>query len=482
MENLDKLVLELCKLPNETTYVEFKHNNYNPTTIGEDICALSNSAALYERNAAYMLWGIDDKTHGIIGTKKDLQDIRKGEQELENWLRSLLSANVNFEYHSILLGGKRVGILIIHPAMSNPTTFEKTAYIRIGSYTKKLRDYPAIESQLWDKLRNRNFEEQSAKQDLSLNDALQFLDVFPYFDLQNLPRTFQPSQIAHYLLEENILIHQDNGLYAITNMGAILFAKRLTDFPHLARKAIRLVKYTNKNRLSLEREETVLQGYVTGLERIITYIDTILPSSEPIIGAFRQKKRVYPEIAIREAIANALIHQDFSITGTGPLIEIFPARMEITNPGTPLVDIARIIDNPPKSRNEKLADLMRRLKICEELGSGWDKIVISCELAFLPAPRIDLYEANTRVTLFSERSFRSIAMEDKVRACYMHACVKQVQGEHLTNSSLRTRFGVTTSSTGSISRLIKETISRGLIKPLDPHTAPKHMKYVPWWA
>lgn len=482
MENLDKLVFELCKLPNETAYVEFKHNNYNPATIGEDICALANSAALYERNFAYMLWGVDDKTHEIVGTKKDLQNIKKGNQELENWLRSLLSANANFEYHSVILQGKRVGILTIHPAMSTPITFEKTSYIRIGSYTKKLRDYPTVESQLWDKLRNRNFEEQSAKQDLSLDDAIRFLDVLPYFDLQNIPCPSQLSQIAHYLLEENILVHQDNGLYAITNMGAILFAKRLTDFPHLARKAIRLVQYANKNRLELEREETVLQGYVVGLERITAYIDAILPSSEPIVGVFRQKKRAYPEIAIRETIANALIHQDFSITGTGPIIELFPSRMEITNPGTPLVDIARIIDNPPKSRNEKLADLMRRLKICEELGSGWDKIVLSCELALLPAPRIDLYEANTRVTLFSERSFRSIPTEDKVRACYMHACVKQVQGEQLTNSSLRIRFGVTISSTGSISRLIKETIARGLIKPLDPHTAPRHMKYVPWWA
>ena len=71
----------------------------------------------------------------------------------------------------------------------------------------------------------------------------------------------------------------------------------------------------------------------------------------------------YPAIALREAVANALIHQDFSVTGTGVVVEIFSNRIEITNPGIPLVDIYRIVDNPPKSRNEKLASLMRRLRM-----------------------------------------------------------------------------------------------------------------------
>lgn len=156
----------------------------------------------------------------------------------------------------------------------------------------------------------------------------------------------------------------------------------------------------------------------------------------------------------------------------------------MTNPGIPLVDIIRIIDNPPRSRNERLATLMRRLKICEEAGSGWDKIAISCELYQLPAPRIDTYEntENTKVTIFSQIPFRSIALEDKLWACYLHACIKQVQGEQITNSSLRIRFGLPETSSGSVSRVIKEAISSKLIKPLDPETAPRYMRYVPIWA
>ena len=177
-----------------------------------------------------------------------------------------------------------------------------------------------------------------------------------------------------------------------------------------------------------------------------------------------------------------MIHQDFSVKGTGPVIEIFESRIEITNAGVPLVDIMRIIDNPPQSRNEKLAELMRRLRMCEELGTGWDKIAISCELNLLPAPRIALYENNTRVILFSEIQYTTLPSEDRLWACYLHACIKYVQGEQLTNSSFRERFGLKESSAGSVSRLIKEAVDKQIIKPIDPGTAPRYMKYIPIWA
>ena len=75
---------------------------------------------------------------------------------------------------------------------------------------------------------------------------------------------------------------------------------------------------------------------------------------------------MYPELAIRELIANSVVHQDFSISGTSPMIEIFEDRIEITNPGIPLVEADRFLDNPPKSRNEQLASFLRRIGVCEE--------------------------------------------------------------------------------------------------------------------
>ena len=482
MGNLDRLINELRKLPNETQWVEFKNNNYEPRMIGQDISALANSAALHEKSCAYMLWGIDDTTHEIVGTDYNLQTLKKGNQELENWLRSLLSKNADFEFHTVPMNDNNVGVLIIHKAANQTVTFEKVDYIRVGSYTKKLNEFPALQSQLWDRIRNSKFEERYAKQDMELLDALRMIDYSTYFDIKGIPQPTEAAGICHYMIEEEIIAKQDNSLYAITNLGAILLAKRLSDFPKISRKAIRVVQYSGNNRLNMLKEDVGRKGYVVGFEGLMKFIEALIPTKELITVALREKKSAYPILAIREAVANALIHQDFSITGTGPVVEMFENRIEITNSGIPLVDIKRIIDNPPKSRNEKLAALMRRLKMCEELGTGWDKIAITCELAQLPAPKIELFEDSTRVTLFSEVPFTNIALEDKLWACYLHACIKQVQGEQLTNSSLRERFGLKESSSASISRLIKEAVARKFIKPLDPATAPRYMKYIPIWA
>lgn len=482
MDNLARLVQELIKLPNETPWVEFKHNNYEPEMIGQDISALANAATLKDKNCSYMLWGIDDTTHEVVGTQKTLQSIKKGNQELENWLRGLLSDNADFNFQDIEIENKKVGILIIYNATSFPVKFEKIDYIRIGSYTKKLKDFPSVESQLWDKLKNICFEEQYAKTDLLLGDALQFLDFLMYFDLCRIPVPTDMEGIAHFLTEDGIIVKQDNGLFAITNLGAILFAKNMNSFSKIARKAIRIVQYDGNNRLLMNRENTEVKGYAASFENMMKYVEAIIPTQEVITEVRRDKKTAYPVLALREMIANALIHQDFSVSGTGPVVEVFNNRIEVTNSGVPLVDVNRIIDNPPKSRNEKLASFMRRLGMCEELGTGWDKIVILCEMCQLPAPKIELYESSTRVIIYSEIPFASIAPEDRLRACYMHACIKYVQGEQLTNSSLRERFGVQESSSGSISRLIKEAVELKLLKALDPDTAPRYMKYIPYWA
>lgn len=138
MENLDLLVQELIKYPKETEWLEFKHNNYEPQMIGRDISALANSATLNEKSCAYMLWGINDETHEIVGTDKDLRTLKKGNQELENWLRSLLSNNADFEFSSVEVNNKTVGVLIIYSATNQTVMFEKADYIRVGSYTKKI--------------------------------------------------------------------------------------------------------------------------------------------------------------------------------------------------------------------------------------------------------------------------------------------------------------------------------------------------------
>lgn len=183
-----------------------------------------------------------------------------------------------------------------------------------------------------------------------------------------------------------------------------------------------------------------MKGYAIGFEGLVDYINDKLPANEEIGKAFRKEVKMYPELAIRELVANALIHQDFRETGTGPMLEIFNDRIEISNPGKPLIDTLRFIDYSPQSRNERLASLMRRVNICEERGSGIDKVINEVELYQLPAPNFIEIDNSLKVIMYSYKTLRQMDKQDKVRACYQHFCLKYVSNEFMTNTSLRDRF------------------------------------------
>jgi predicted HTH transcriptional regulator len=198
--------------------------------------------------------------------------------------------------------------------------------------------------------------------------------------------------------------------------------------------------------------------------------------------ALRRDVPMFPALAVRELVANALIHQDFSLTGTGPVIEIFDERLEITNPGDPLVEPDRFLDSPPRSRNEALASLMRRLHICEERGSGIDKVVSQVELYQLPPPLFEVWSESTRVVLFAPRPLDQMDKEERLRACYWHACLKYVRREQVTNTTIRERFGIEEQNRASASRLLGDAVSAGFLILRDPDSSRSQRQYLPWWA
>jgi predicted HTH transcriptional regulator len=230
------------------------------------------------------------------------------------------------------------------------------------------------------------------------------------------------------------------------------------------------------------REQEGTKGYATGFEGLIGFVTNLLPSNEVIGQALRKELPMFPELAIRELVANAVIHQDFHVSGTGPMVEIFCNRMEITNPGLPLVKTDRFLDSPPKSRNEALASFMRRIGVCEERGSGVDKVVFQTEFYQLPAPLFETSDEHTRAVLFAHRELREMDKEDRIRACYLHACLKYVQRDFMTNTTLRERFGIEGRNSATASRIIKETLESGLVRPYDESASRKFMRYVPFWA
>lgn len=487
-DDFQHLVKDLCSHRRETEWIEFKCNNEKPEEIGEYISALSNSAALQGKQRGYIVWGVDNDTHNIVGTKflpkekKVGGQGKTGNQELESWLINHLTPGIEVCFREGLVDGLPVVIFEIQAAFSHPVRFKSNAFIRVGTYNKQLKDYPEKERKLWEIFQSASFEKGIAKESLSDEQVLQELDYSAYFQLTEQSPPDNRSSILYRLKSERIINETVSGRFAITNMGAILFANDLEKFGRLGRKALRVVIYQGPSKVHTIKEHLFKKGYAAAFKEIIEYINDQLPRSEIIGEALRQEVRVYPEIAIRELVANALIHQDFTLTGNGPMVEIFNNRIEITNPGRPLIDTLRFIDEPPKSRNEDLARFMRRLKICEERGSGIDKVIFSIELFQLPPPDFRVTDTSTMTILFSSVKLADMSKADKVRACYQHACLQWVSGTQMSNNSLRKRLGIKDTNYPIASRIIKDSISNGLIKIYGDKKAKKISRYMPFWA
>ena len=481
-EYLTGLVQELCKLPKETEWVEFKMNDADPQEIGEYISALANAAALYGKTSAFMLWGIEDRTHDIRGTVFSPASAKVGNEEMENWLLRLLNPKIQFRFHDLRLEDSSIVLLEIGRAFRHPVQFQGVEYIRIGSYKKKLKDHPEKERELWRIFDQIPFERMVAAENVTGPDVLRLLDCNAYFELLGQPAPERHDAILQTLRSDEMIAPNQSGAWNVTNIGALLFARRLADFRTLRRKVVRVIVYKGNSRAQTEREQEGAKGYALGFEGLIAFINALLPSNEVIEAAIRKTLPVYPEIAVRELVANALIHQDFFVTGGGPMVEIFSDRMEISNPGAPLVRTERFLDSPPRSRNEALASFMRRVGVCEERGSGVDKVVFQTEVYQLPAPVFEQTGENTRAILFSPQPLTRMDKADRVRACYLHACLKYVNREFLTNASIRQRFGIERENKSIASRYIREAVGDGMIKPYDVDAAPKLRKYVPFWA
>ena len=476
------LIYELCKLPTESEWVEFKHNKAEPEETGEYISALANSAALQRKDSAYLVWGVDNDNHKILGTTFRPRISKVGNEEFESWVLHNLEPKINFRFHEVDIEDQHMVLLEISPAFRHPVKFKGQAYFRVGTCKKNLKQHPEYERKLWRILDRISFEQSIAVERLAANDVLHLLDYPAYFDLLSTPVPDGHTAILHALKEDKLIQPCDAGGWNITNLGAMLFAKRLKDFSQVGRKAIRVIHYKGKSRTETIREQVGGKGYACGFEGLIEFIMTLVPSSEIIEQALRKTTPMYPELAVRELVANALIHQDFFATGTGPMFELFEDRLEITSPGKPLVAADRFLDTPPKSRNEALASLLRRFRICEERGSGIDKVVSETEFYQLPAPLFEVSGDFTRVVMFSPRPLSAMSKEDRIRACYLHACLKYVERDYLTNTSLRQRFGIEEQNRSMVSRLIREALNSGVLVPYEQDAPPKHMKYMPWWA
>lgn len=357
------------------------------------------------------------------------------------------------------------------------------SYIRSGGTTRTASRQEIGSMMLQSK--TPRWEDLHASVLMSDEQILEILDIDPVFELLDQPTLADQEERLKWMVESSFIERHAAGGGYITNLGAISAAKRLASFSSLARKAVRVIVYEGVNKAKARNETEGKIGYALSFQRLFQFVCALLPTSEVIKEALRQKRTMYPELALREIIANAVIHQDFTISGAGPLVEIFSDRIEISNPGRllPSKTLDRLIGTQPESRNEKLARAFRMYKICEERGSGLLKAGIQVELYGLPPIKFEEGANHFKVTLYAPRTFAQMTNLERINACYQHAVLKYFSSSVMTNKSLRERLKMPEKQRSMVSVLIQEAIDHGYIVAANPENkSRKFAEYIPAWA
>jgi ATP-dependent DNA helicase RecG len=442
------------------------------------------SAFANQPGGGFMVYGIDD-----TGTPRgvDAKTIEITTNQLANLGRQGLEPPMALDhavedYESARLLFVHVPESAVKPVHLRGKSLEH-AFIRSGGTTRAASRQEIGTLMLHS--RTPRWEELHASVLLTDAELSAVLNVEPIIKMLERPAPTPPEEMLTWMAGERFVTREPAGGGYVTNLGAIAAARKLTDFPDLSRKAVRAVVYDGLNKAKTKQEQEGTKGYAISFQGLLQFVMSLLPQSEVIEQALRRKRTVYPEIALREIIANALIHQDFSITGAGPLIEVFDDRIEISNPGglLPSKRLDRLIGTQPESRNELLARAFRRYKICEERGSGLLKAGLQVELYGLPPIEFAAGPNHFKVTLYAPRTFAQMSARERLEACYQHAVLKHYSDSTMTNKSLRERLKMPEKQRSMVSVLIQEALDKKRIKRADPENkSRKFAEYVPVWA
>ena len=478
---LEYLEHTLSPIPQEINEIDWKEQlSPNNKKLCRHLSAFANHPG-----GGFLVFGIEDKTAKLIGiTQQEAELIM---QKLSSLCRNSVFPVVSLDH--TIEKYRDIPLLFVHikeSAVKPISLSEKSledSYIRSGGTTRQASRQEIGALMLNSK--TPRYEELHAGKLKSASEILDILDFRSVFKLLGKPTPQNQDEILRWMEDEKMVENINNTGYYITNFGALCCAYNLNQFDDLARKSVRVIKYRGITKLKTEKEQLVTTGYATGYEGLIKYVKALLPSSEVIENVIRTEISIYPEIALRELIANALIHQDFTVRGSSPMIEIYDDRIEISNPGKllPSKKIDRLIRTTPESRNEILASAFRRYGICEERGSGFEKAVSAIEFYGLPPLKFEELDNSFRVTLYSPKVFAKLTPTERLEACYQHSIIKYFSDGGMTNASLRERFKMSERQRPQVSLVIKEALAQNKIKSKDPNNAStKYVEYIPFWG
>lgn len=358
MEKYISIVNSLIIRKSEEEWYEFKENWFEPYEIGAYISSLSNAASLHGKEYAYLVWGVQNGTHKIVGTNIDYQiDYKK--EPFQHYLARQVSPSIGFLFKDIEIEGKRVVVLEIPAAIKVPTTFDGVRYIRIGSSKESVAKYPEREALLFDVLKNglpsvENIETEY--QDLS------FEKLFTYYAGRGIT-------LKQTNFKKNLGLLTKDGKYN-------LLAQLLSDDCHIPIR-VSIFKGKTKGSPLFSVKEFGNTCILLALEKILDYGDVInvVQADEKNRKLTRKEVSLFDTDAYREALINSFVHNKW-VDGNAPMITIYSDRIEILSRGylAPGQTIDGFFAGESVPVNQKLSDIFLQLHISERSGRGVPKI------------------------------------------------------------------------------------------------------------
>jgi predicted HTH transcriptional regulator len=447
--------------------------------LAEHLCAFANHPG-----GGYLVFGI---SRDAILKGLTVDEIEETSNRIVNLGRDAVEPPLQLDFQGMSFHGTDILLVQIPEAPIKPVykrgkSLDDTS-IRTGGTTRRASRQDIGTMMLHSQ--TPRWENCHASLLMSDEELLSALVIEPILEMLNQPIPIGVDERLKWMTDSSFIVRHPSGGGYVTNLGAISAASDLRKYPSLADKSARVIVYDGLNKTKTRSDIEGWRGYAIAFQGLLRYVCNLLPKSEVIAQALRETVPVYPELALREVIANSLIHQDFTISGSRPLIEIYDDRIEISNPGKllPSKSIERIIGTQPESRNEKLARAFRLYRICEQRGSGLLRAAIEIEVFGLPPIRFEEESNHFKVTLSAPRTFAQMSAPDRLNACYQHALLKYCSHSVMTNKSLRERLKMPEKQRSMVSRLIQEALDKKLIAPANPQNASrKYTEYIPAWA
>jgi len=214
------------------------------------------------------------------------------------------------------------------------------------------------------------------------------------------------------------------------------------------------------------RREELAGPLPTLLTRCLDFITTNTETYEVVIGRQRVTLPEYPEVALREAILNALAHRDYSMSGTTVDITVWDDRVEIRSPGDlPAPITLQNMRDEHFSRNRRLMRSLKEFGLVEEFGEGVDRMFDEMGARLMDPPSITASATSVTVSFFNRFL---VSVEDQAWLASL-GHVELSEGERLALAIARRQTSVTRRSlkerlaTGDPTQVLRGAVAKGLL-------------------